>query len=98
MGYAFVYDEGIMLRQGIVTIVEDTVTLLAALALIGAAFAGYLRTRLTTAARLMALAAGLGIAFGHIVSDHTRLVASLLVLALFWFVPGPFAAQEARDA
>lgn len=98
VGYAFVYDQGILLREGIVTIVEDTVTLMAALALVGAAFAGYLRTRLTRVARLLALVAGLGTAFGHVASDHARLVFSVVVLGVFWFAPRLFAEGEDRHA
>jgi TRAP transporter 4TM/12TM fusion protein len=98
VGYAFIYDPGIMLRDGIVTIIEDTVTLLAALTLVGAAFGGFFRTRLSGPARVLALACGLGAAFGHVFSDHARLVFVLAVLLLFWLLPRLFAAREVRHA
>ncbi|WP_337875045.1 TRAP transporter fused permease subunit [Elioraea sp.] len=98
VGYAFIYDQGILLRGGLVTIVEDTVTLIAALTLAGAAFGGFLRAPLAAWARAVALACGLGAAFGHTVSDHARLGFVLVVLAVFWLVPGPFSAREARHA
>jgi TRAP-type uncharacterized transport system fused permease subunit len=98
VGYAFIYDQGILLRGGLVTIVEDTVTLIAALTLAGAAFGGFFRARLSTWARAVALACGLGAAFGHMVSDHARLGFVLVVLAVFWLMPGPFSAREVRHA
>ncbi|MFN6999424.1 MAG: hypothetical protein ACK4ST_05245, partial [Elioraea tepidiphila] len=98
VGYAFIYDQGIIWRGGMVTVIEDTVTLIAALTLVGAAFGGFLRTRLSGPARVIALASGLFAAFGHMVSDHVRLGFVLAVLALFWFVPRLFAAREERHA
>jgi TRAP-type uncharacterized transport system fused permease subunit len=98
VGYAFIYDQGIIWRGGTITVIEDTLTLVAALTLVGAAFGGFLRTRLSSAARVIALACGLAAAFGHMVSDHVRLAFVLAVLALFWCVPRLFAAREVRHA
>jgi TRAP transporter 4TM/12TM fusion protein len=98
VGYAFIYDQGILWRGGVLTVVEETLILISALTLVGAAFGGYLRTRLSGPARVVALASGLVAAFGHMASDHVRLGFVLVVLALFWCVPRLFARREVRHA
>jgi len=98
VGYAFIYDQGIIWRGGTITIIGDTLTLVAALTLVGAAFGGFLRRPLSGVGRAIALASGLGAAFGHMVSDHVRLAFSVAVLALFWFAPRLFARRAHRHA
>jgi len=86
VGFAFIYDPGIMLRGGLVEIVIATAIQLAALTLITAAYAGYLMRPLNPALRAVLGAAGLAAAFLHPIPDLQRLGLSvgLLAIAAAW--------------
>ena len=68
VGFAFVYDPGIMLRGGVADILLATAVQIAALVAITAAYAGYLTAPIGAAARALLGAAGLAAAFLHLLS------------------------------
>lgn len=83
VGFAFLYDPGIMMRGGPVEIVMATTIQVIALLMITAAYAGYLLRPMGVPLRLLLGAAGLFAAFGHITTDTTRLaVAGTLFAAV----------------
>ena len=93
VGFAFIYDPGILWRGGVLAIAIETATLVLALSLIASAFAGFLRGPLGLAGRGVALAAGAVAAFGHALADPLRLgLAGLAVVAL-WFGSGSGRAR-----
>jgi TRAP transporter 4TM/12TM fusion protein len=95
VGYAFIYDQGVMLRGSVLTIVEETLVLAAALALIGAGFARHLRAPLSSPAALLAVAIGALVAFGHMLSDEARLGLGLGALAVMAGLPHIFSPRRA---
>jgi TRAP transporter 4TM/12TM fusion protein len=80
VGFAFIYDPGIMLRGGMVAILTATLIQLAALTLITAAYAGFLLRPMGVALRVVLGAAGLFAAFGHVAADEVRLAAGVVAL------------------
>ena len=93
VGYAFIYDQGVMLRGGIAAIVLETSLLGAALALIGAGFSRHLRAPLSRPAALLSVAVGGIVAFGHMLPDPLRLAAGLGTLAAMAGLPRLFAPK-----
>jgi len=93
VGYAFVYDPGVMLRGGLLAIIEETAALASALTLVGAGFSGHLRASLSRPASLLAVAVGCAVAFGHMLPDEARLALGLATLALMAGLPRLFAPR-----
>jgi TRAP transporter 4TM/12TM fusion protein len=95
VGFAFIYDPGIMLRGSLLDIVLATGIQVAALTLITSAYAGFLLAPLGWLARLGMGAAGLFAAFGHVAEDVTRflLAVGALGATAAWQVT---AARTAR--
>lgn len=81
VGFAFIYDPGIMLRGGLPEILAAFVTQAGALVLVTAAYAGFLLAPLGPALRLLLAAAGLAAAFLHLLPDGARLGLAVLVPA-----------------
>jgi TRAP transporter 4TM/12TM fusion protein len=82
VGFAFIYDPGIMLRGSLGEVLMATSIQVAALVLITAAYAGYMLRPMGVVARLAIGVAGLFAAFIHAVPDWTRLAVACGVLAL----------------
>ena len=82
VGFAFIYDPGIMLRGGLAEILLATAMQVAALITITAAYAGYLAAPIGLAARALLGAAGLAAAFLHLLSAPWRLAVAVGALAL----------------
>ncbi|WP_149541248.1 TRAP transporter permease [Siccirubricoccus phaeus] len=82
VGFAFLFDPGIMLRGGLLGIVTATLIQVAALTAICAGYAGYLLAPMGVAARLLLGLAGLFAAFYHGVPDLLRLGLVVAVLGL----------------
>jgi TRAP-type uncharacterized transport system fused permease subunit len=97
VGYAFIYDQGVMLRGSLLTIVEETLVLAAALVLIGAGFARHLRAPLSIPAAFLAVAVGALVAFGHALSDEARLLLGAGALAVMAAFPALFSPRR-REA
>jgi TRAP transporter 4TM/12TM fusion protein len=97
VGYAFIYDRGIMLIGSWPDVIEQTAVLGVSLVLIGAALGGWFRFALAAWARGLALAAGLAGAFGHMLPDEARLVLVLASCAVLWF-GGRLFAPRVRHA
>jgi hypothetical protein len=81
VGFAFIYDPGIMLRGGIVAIATATAIQVAALTLITSAYAGFLLRPMGVPLRIVLGVAGLFAAFGHIAPDALRLAVGVAALA-----------------
>jgi TRAP-type uncharacterized transport system fused permease subunit len=81
VGFAFIYDPGIMMRGGIVEILTATAIQVAALTLITSAYAGFLLRPMGLPLRVLLGAAGMFAAFGHVVPDEVRLAVGVLALA-----------------
>ncbi|WP_137180885.1 TRAP transporter fused permease subunit [Roseomonas sp. AR75] len=81
VGFAFIYDPAIMLRGDIGAILLAVAIQLAALTLITSGFAGYLLAPLGVPLRAAMLATGMVAAFVHSVTDLTRLLIGVSVLA-----------------
>ncbi|WP_372619876.1 TRAP transporter permease [Falsiroseomonas sp.] len=81
VGFAFIYDPGIMLRGSLAAISLATAIQVVALTLITAGFAGFLLAPLGTALRVLLASAGLTAAFGHMLTDTTRLLVGACILA-----------------
>jgi hypothetical protein len=96
VGYGFIYDPGIMLRAPLLDTLTQSLALAAALALIGAGLGGHLRRSLVPVARVLAIAVGLAVAFGHIIPDWGRLAIGAGAVALFVLLPGLFAPRTAH--
>ncbi len=86
VGFAFIYDPGIMLRGGLVEIFTATAIQVAALTLITSAYAGFLLRPLGVGPRLAMGAVGLFAAFIHAPPDWVRLLVAtgLLVAIAGW--------------
>ncbi len=81
VGFAFLYDPGIMLRGGPAGILLAVAIQAAALTAIAAAYAGFLLAPLRALPRLLLGAAGLAVAFYHDVPDLLRLAVGAGALA-----------------
>jgi TRAP transporter 4TM/12TM fusion protein len=93
VGFAFIYDRGVLLIGPLAETIEETAILATALILIGAAFSAWFRRGLSGWGRFFALVAGLVGAFAHMVPDHVRLMAVAAAAALLWLLPGLFAPR-----
>jgi TRAP transporter 4TM/12TM fusion protein len=80
VGFAFLYDPGIMMRGGIAAILTATSIQVIALVLITASFAGYLLRPMGVPLRILLGCIGLFGAFGHIAPDTVRLGVSAAAL------------------
>jgi TRAP-type uncharacterized transport system fused permease subunit len=81
VGFAFIYDPGIMLRGSLADIVVATSIQVAALTLITSSYAGFLLAPYGWALRCVLAAAGLVAAFAHVLDDVTRLAIGVGTLA-----------------
>jgi TRAP-type uncharacterized transport system fused permease subunit len=81
VGFAFIYDPGIMLRGSLGDILVATAVQVAALTLITSAYAGFLLAPVHPAIRAAMAAAGLVAAFAHMIGDTTRLLVGAGMLA-----------------
>lgn len=77
VGFAFLYDPGIMLRGSLLDIIVATAIQLGALTAICAAYAGFLLTPMAVPVRLLLAFGGLFAAFYHGVPDAVRLAVAL---------------------
>jgi len=77
VGFAFIYDPGIMLRGSLFDIVTATLIQLSALTLITAAYAGFLLRPMSWVLRSLVGLAGLIGAFLHLLPDTQRLLLAL---------------------
>lgn len=93
VGYAFIYDRGVMLIGSLYETIIETTVLLLALLLIGAAFGGWFRFALAGWARGLALAAGFAGAFAHMLGNEARLVVVLAAAAVLWLGGKVFAPR-----
>ncbi|HYZ34827.1 MAG TPA: TRAP transporter fused permease subunit [Crenalkalicoccus sp.] len=82
VGFAFLYDPGILLRGGLAEVVLAVLVQVAALAAIAAAYGGFLTGSLGLPARLALGAAGLVAAFHHGLPDLARAGIALAALGL----------------
>jgi TRAP transporter 4TM/12TM fusion protein len=80
VGFAFIYDPGIMLRGSFFDIVTATLIQLSALTLITSAYAGFLLRPMGWVLRWAMGLAGLAAAFLHVLPDTQRLLLALGVL------------------
>ncbi len=94
VGYAFIYDQGVMLRGGLLVIIEETLLLAGALALIGAGFARFLRAHLAPWAAVLAVAIGGLVAFGHMLPHEGRLALGFGTLAVMALAPRLFTTRD----
>ena len=97
VGFAFVYDPGIMLRGGVADVLLAVAVQVAALVAITAAYAGYLTAPLGPVPRALLGAAGLVAAFLHLLPSPARLAVALAALAVVYVV-GRAGAREGRVA
>ncbi len=81
VGFAFIYDPGIMLRGSLADILLAVSNQVVALTLITSAYAGFLLAPTGVPVRLAMALAGLFTAFGYIVEDATRLAIGTAMLA-----------------
>jgi TRAP-type uncharacterized transport system fused permease subunit len=81
VGFAFIYDPGIMLRGSLMDIILATSIQTAALVLITSSYAGYLLAPFGIVLRVAVGVAGLLAAFVHVVPDGQRLMLSVGLLA-----------------
>ena len=86
VGFAFIYDPGIMMRGSLLDIVTATAIQFAALTLITASYAGYLLRPTGQVLRLLMAIVGLFAAFLHLAPDWSRLLAAagLLIAIAGW--------------
>lgn len=96
VGYAFIYDPGVLLIGPIGTIILESATIAVSLGLIGAAFGAHFRLALAVWARGLVLAAGMVGAFAHMLSDEIRLLSVLGASAVLFLLPRPFAPRAAH--
>lgn len=82
VGFAFIYDPGIMLRGDLVEIVSAVAMQVAALTLVTSAYAGFLLAPLGVMLRLAMAVAGLATAFAHQWPDSVRLAIGIGILVL----------------
>jgi TRAP transporter 4TM/12TM fusion protein len=84
VGFAFVYDPGIMMQGSLFAILLATAIQLLALTAITASYAGYLTARLGLLPRIILGAAGLVAAFLHVVPGEGRLLVATGGIGLAW--------------
>lgn len=94
VGYAFIYDRGVLLIGPLLETIEQTAVLAVALVLIGAAFGAWFRRGLAPWARGIALAVGLAGAFAHMLGDHVRLLLVAATALLLFLAPRVFAPRH----
>ena len=80
VGFAFIYDPGIMLRGSLFDIATATLIQVSALTLITSAYAGYLLRPMGWVLRCAMGLVGLAAAFLHLLPDTQRLLMALTVL------------------
>jgi TRAP transporter 4TM/12TM fusion protein len=80
VGFAFIYDPGIMLRGSLLEIATATTIQVVALTLITASYAGFLLAPTGLILRIAMGVAGLLAAFGHVLNDISRLAIGAGVL------------------
>ncbi|MGG5822152.1 TRAP transporter permease [Falsiroseomonas sp. HW251] len=81
VGFAFIYDPGIMMRGGLVEIVTASAIQVVALTLITSSYAGFLLAPTHWAVRIAMGLAGLFTAFGYVTTDTNRLLVGVAALA-----------------
>jgi TRAP transporter 4TM/12TM fusion protein len=81
VGFAFIYDPGIMLRGSLLDIGLATAIQVVALTLITASYAGFLLAPLGWPLRVLTATAGMVAAFAHVLDDTTRFLVGASVLA-----------------
>ena len=97
VGFAFIYDPGIMMRGGLPDILLATAIQVTALLAITASYAGYFTAPLGPVTRLLLGAAGLVAAFVPAVPGPGRLAVAVAAMALAWTM-GRLAAPARRVA
>ncbi len=97
VGFAFIYDPGIMMRGGLVEILLATGIQVAALLAITASYAGYFLAPIGAPARLLLGAAGLAAAFVPVIPAPGRLGLVLVAMGVAWLL-GRVAAPARRAA
>jgi TRAP transporter 4TM/12TM fusion protein len=97
VGFAFVYDPGIMLRGGLGEILLASAVQLGALVAITAAYAGFLLAPIGPLSRLLLGGAGLAAAFLHLLSAPARLAVVSGALAIV-YVAGRTGARQGKVA
>ncbi len=97
VGFAFIYDPGIMMRGSLAEIISAFMLQIAALTLLTSAYAGYLLAPMSALVRVALAAAGLVAAFGHILHDGVRLAIGIgmLVLVATWQTLRPATRRTA---
>jgi len=95
VGFAFIYDPGIMLKGSLFDILTASATQALALVLITASYAGYLLRPLPLPLRLPVGLIGLIAAFAHAVPDWTRLVLAGSAVGLIMAWQGMVARRAA---
>lgn len=98
VGFAFVYDPGIMMQGSLPDILLAFGVQMAALTALTAAYAGFLAGPLGLPLRLLLGASGLVAAFVHVLPAPGRLAVVLAVLALAWMASRGAAPLPARGA
>jgi TRAP transporter 4TM/12TM fusion protein len=96
VGFAFLYDPGIMLRGGLFAIVMATAIQAAALVAICSSYAGFLLAPIGWPARLLLGAAGLFAAFYHGVPDLIRVLVAAGTLGVLAAMQLAVAPKPAR--
>lgn len=81
VGFAFIYDPGIMLRGSLGEILLASFTQVGALVAVTAGYAGFLLKRLAMPERLLLVAGGLVGAFGYMLGDVERGAVAMLIPA-----------------
>jgi TRAP-type uncharacterized transport system fused permease subunit len=98
VGFAFIYDPGIMLRGSLFDIVLATSIQVVALTLITASYAGFLWANTGWVLRILMGVAGLTAAFAHVLNDLTRFGFGAGVLATIagwqWAAARPARPQQ----
>jgi TRAP transporter 4TM/12TM fusion protein len=97
VGFAFIYDPGIMLRGSLFDIVLATSLQVVALTLLTSGYAGFLLAPLHWSVRIAMGLAGLVTAFGYVLDDIARLAVGTVVLgsvATVQWAAGRTAARQ----
>ncbi|SHJ36852.1 TRAP transporter, 4TM/12TM fusion protein [Roseomonas rosea] len=97
VGFAFIYDPGIMMRGSLLEILLAAGIQVAALVAITASYAGYFLAPIGPVARVLLGGAGLAAAFVPVIPAPGRLALALAAMALAW-VLGRLAAPARRVA
>ncbi|MBU8541555.1 TRAP transporter permease [Falsiroseomonas tokyonensis] len=82
VGFAFIYDPGIMMRGGLVQIIGSIGIMAGALVLFTSAYAGFLLAPMGVLLRLALGAMGLAVAFLHVIPDGGRFALAFLSLGV----------------